>query len=66
MDYQLPFNNGVYNNHFNYQNLIMANRDKFLHNNKKAKRQRKHDRDKLNSIFKNFSKGLIEITKDNE
>ena len=44
----------------------MANRDKFLHNNNKAKRQRKHDRDTLNSICKNYTKGLIEITKDNE
>ena len=44
----------------------MANRDKFLHNNNKAKRQRQHYRDTLNGISKNYTKGLIEITKDNE
>ena len=54
------------NNPFNYKNIIMANREKFLHNFKKAKRQRKHQEFVLNNIFKNYSKGLIEIIKNNE
>jgi hypothetical protein len=44
----------------------MANRNKFLHNLNKAKRQRKNERDVFNNLFKNYSKGLIKITKDNE
>tara|TARA_R110000744_G_scaffold13771_2_gene39838 strand:- start:1273 stop:1413 length:141 start_codon:yes stop_codon:yes gene_type:complete len=44
----------------------MANREKFLHNFKKAKRQRKHQEFVLNNIFKGYSKGLIEIIKNNE
>ena len=54
------------NNPVNYKNIIMANREKFLHNFKKAKRQRKHQEFVLNNIFKGYSKGLIEIIKNNE
>ena len=50
----------------NVRFLIMANRDKFLHNINKSKRQRKNERDVFNNLFKNYSKGLIKITKDNE
>ena len=39
---------------------------KFLHNFKKAKRQRQNQEFVLNNIFKNYSKGLIEIIKNNE
>tara|TARA_Y100000592_G_C5372960_1_gene269519 strand:+ start:271 stop:477 length:207 start_codon:yes stop_codon:yes gene_type:complete len=51
---------------FNNKNLIMANREKFLHNHKKAKRQRKMEKHALNNIFEGYSKGLIDITKINE
>jgi len=50
----------------NVRYIIMANRNKFLHNLNKAKRQRKNERDVFNNLFKNYSKGLIKITKDNE
>ena len=44
----------------------MANKEKFIHNFKKAKRQRKNEKYLLNNIFQGFSKGLIDITKINE
>ena len=50
----------------NVRYIVMANREKFLHNLNKAKRQRKNERDVFNNLFKNYSKGLIKITKDNE
>jgi len=50
----------------NVRYIVMANREKFLHNLNKAKRQRKNERAVLNNLFKNYSKGLIKITKDNE
>tara|TARA_Y100001937_G_scaffold21521_1_gene30353 strand:+ start:1362 stop:1568 length:207 start_codon:yes stop_codon:yes gene_type:complete len=51
---------------FNNKNLIMANREKFLHNHKKAKRQRKMQKHFINNIFEGYAKGLIDITKINE
>jgi len=44
----------------------MANKDKLLQDINKDKRQRKNERDVFNNLFKNYSKGLIKITKDNE
>jgi len=62
---QLLYSSWIYNNAFNYKNIIMANREKFLHNFKKANRQRKNEKHLMNNIFNSYSKSLIEIVENN-
>ncbi len=62
---QLLYSSWIYNNAFNYKNIIMANREKFLHNFKKANRQRKNEKHLLNNFFNSYSKVLIEIVENN-
>ena len=44
----------------------MPYKEKFIHNLNKTKRQKQHERDVINNVFKSYSKGLISITKQNE
>lgn len=63
---QLLYNSWIYNNAFNYKNIIMSyNRNKFEHNLKKANRQRKNEKHLMNNIFNSYSKSLIEIVENN-
>ena len=63
---QLLYNSWIYNNAFNYKNIIMSyNRNKFEHNLKKANRQRKNEKHLKNNIFNSYSKSLIEIVENN-
>ena len=63
---QLLYNSWIYNNAFNYKNIIMSyNRNKFEHNLKKANRQRKNEKHLMNNIFNSYSKSLIEIVESN-